>query len=282
MDDQKEGGRGMKCAAAAVMRIERYNFRHRKYGEILLDWSETAAVYYAVSEYKTLRDGRQIQRMLDDIQEWMIDAVTGAIPDNLRMREGGKSWWAYDVEREEDAIQNVLYRWQRDFRDHGFRDWTLSQMEPGPLPEVTGWMSKDTLDARTARAEYMSTRGRDALRMFTLCYLCWMAEQERGGKRRFAVERIDDMIYVPYAAEMRVFLQRFLSGDKAETERMSSRLASMKAWLAREHGIMLADVTEDKQVSAIAEPANGDSETVKAFESLMKGAGGFAGVVMYR
>lgn len=283
----------MKCAAEAVMKNERYNFQHRQYGELFLDYSETAAVHAALAEYGSLRDVKEVQRMLDDISDWMIDAVTGAIPDSIRMEDGGKRWWAYDTEREDDAINFVLTRWTMDFKAHGFRDVHLMQLEPGPIPEYTGWAAADVLEARTARIEYMTVRGRDAIRLFTLCFMCWMAEQTRGEKHRFSVERVDGKIYPVYAAEMRSFQGRFLSGDRGCMDKLKRRLADMKKEIEKRYGITLGDVSKPGGGSPRTKPGGGSPQTkpdspkaspgeVRVFEELMKGAGGLNAALKFR
>ena len=274
----------MKCAAKAVIKNERYNFQHKKYGELFLDYSETAAVRAALAEYASLRDAREVQRMLDEISDWMIDAVTGAIPDSIRMRDGGRSWWAYDTEREDDAIRFVLSRWTMDFQAHGFRDVSLAQLEPGPVPAYSGWAEADVLAARAAREEYMAVRGREAIRMFTLCFCCWMAEQARGDKPRFSAERVDAKIYPVFAAEMRSFQVRFLSGSRGDYDAIRRRLAEMKRELEGRYGIVLGDVDHDDGGGAETKKDGRkvNPEAVKAFENLMKGAGGFASAVKYR
>lgn len=281
----------MKCMAEAVRKNERYNFQHRKYGELFLDFTQTAAVYAAAAEYKSLRDPREIQKMLDDTSDWMIDGVTRAIPDNMRMRDGGRRWWACETEREDDAIQTALFRWERDFRYFGFRDRFLTDLEPGPYPEYDGskYVRPEVLQARAARIEYMTVRGRDAVRLFTFIFFCWLAEQARGEKARFSVERIDERVYPVYAAEVRTFEERFVEGDKASMNRIKARLAHLKKALS-EWGIVLADVG-DASGETEKEPAGKDNrrsakgelrpEAVKAFEQFMKKPEGFGSLLKF-
>lgn len=274
----------MKCLAEAVRKNERYNFQHRKYGELFLDYAQTAAVWAAGSEYKSLRNPRQIQKMLDDTCEWMIDGVKGAIPDTMRMRDGGRRWWACEAEREDDAIQTLLFSWERDFRFHGYSDAHLDRIEAGPLAEYDGtsWVSADVLKARAARIEYMTVRGRDALRLFTLCFFCWLAELERGEKSRFSVERIDERVYPVYAAEIRTFEERFLAGDRDSMDRLKARLAYLKAVLL-EWGIELADIAEVREEAEAEKKPTGktDPAAAKAFEQFMKKPEGFGAVLKF-
>lgn len=269
----------MKCLAEAVRKNERYNFQHRKYGELFLDFAQTAAVYAAAAEYRSLRDPRQIQKMLDDTSEWLISGVTGAVPDTMRMRDGRRSWWADAAEREDDAIQTALFRFERDFRSHGFRDRFLTDMEPGPFPEYDGsrYVRPDVLQARAARIEYMTVRGRDAMRLFTFCFFCWLAEQARGEKARFSAERIDERVYPVYAAEMRTFAERFCEGDGQSMNRIKARLAHLKEALS-EWGIVIADVGEvsaetEKETAGKTQQKGAPEVFQRIMEETQKGRG---------
>ena len=269
----------MKCAARAVSVMERYNFQHRKYGELLLDHIEAAAVYCAAQAYRSLRSCAAMQNMLDCIQEWMLTDVTNAVPETLRMKDGGRSWWASEVEREDDAIRSALWRWEREWRDYGFRDVNLSELDAPPIygsyslggmkttdPNAFGEGAPTAMvrDARIARSEYMRVRGSDIIRLYTICYISWLAEQEfTTGKKKFSVENIEDMVYKPYAAEVRSLLRDFLDGSHAGTLHHEARMHEMEKWIRDNCGFILESVAE-KEARVMREEAEKKTEGMRA------------------
>ncbi|MBR4184310.1 MAG: hypothetical protein IKQ87_00960 [Clostridia bacterium] len=246
----------MKCAAKAVQNDNAYNANHRQYGMLLLGCAEAAAAYYAAAEYPAVRRPGAAESLIMDAEDWMLDAVKDAIPETMRKTDGRRRVWADELEREDEAVQDALYRWQEDFREYGFRDVHLADTEPGPLPPVTGWESEDVRRARVMRAEYMAARGRDALRLFTYCLFCRFRE------RGFSAARLDGRVYAPYAAEIRTWTERFLTADRESTRRMLLRTSELRARLEA-HGIGLDNTESGRMTSSAGEgtPSAGSADS---------------------
>lgn len=255
----------MKCLAGAVQFTERYNLQHTEYAKMFLDWEETALVFFAAKAYKTLRQPKTVHAMLDKIREWMIEDVTASAPETLRRHEGGRSWWADQLERTDDAIASTIWRWHRDFRDYGYKDDKLDAMAPRFGPDQTAF--GDRKRAINARWEYWTVRGKSAATLYVLVAFAWLAEQ------RYSVPKIELEIYHPYAAEMRMFFERFLSGDMTAWKQNDARLHFLKQELVREYGIKLAEVEDMNVTKEEEKPVN--KTMMKAFDNIVGKPGGF-------
>lgn len=255
----------MKCLAGAVQFTERYNLQHTEYAKLFLDWEETALVFFAAQAYKTMRQPKTVQAMLDKIREWMIEDVTASAPETLRRHEGGRSWWADQLERTDDAIASTIWRWHREIKDYGFGDDKLDAMAPRFGPDQTAFGAKR--QAISARREYWNVRGKSAATLYAFVALAWLAE------RKFSVPKIELEIYHPYAAEMRRFFERFLSGDTTAWKQNEARLRSMKQDLERAYGIRLAEIADPKEERPEEKPVN--KTMMKAFDNIVGKPGGF-------
>ena len=246
----------MKCAAKAVIQNERYNFQQKKYGELFLDWSETAFVYYAAKAWKAFRDGVFINRMLYEVTGRMVDEVTGAVPDKLRLREGGRRWWGSEAERTDDAIRDRIYRWKMDWAARGLDPAMLMQLEPDLSLLGTAEKGSGAAEARASRMEYLEVRGRDAIQLWTLGAFLWVAEQEYStGRARFNTAKLHELVYAPYAAEIRAFLVRFLSGSKEGYAKNTARLYDMRRHMIRAYGIDMTPPEDEPEEKPGPDPA---------------------------
>lgn len=275
----------MKCAAEAVRFLDRYNSQHEAYGTMLIDFIQTVTIYYAASAYSWYRQGRNAQDLIDRIVEDMEQGVSGATPMHIRKVEGGKKWWADEYERNGEAITDEILRMREHFRAAGFRDVNLLDMEPGNVEASKRPTQREARrnGPRIARLEYFSSRGRDAARLWTYNAYCEIeAEEYATGRPRFSVEKIDGMIYAPYAAEIRVWWERFLSGTEAAQNENKRRQAAIERRVREEFGIELeSEVEIAKRKKAAENVKKIPPEIAKAFEDAMQ-PGGFGGAVRFR
>lgn len=275
----------MKCAAEEVLFLKKYNSQHEAYGTMLIDFIQTATVYYAASAYSWYRQGKNAQDLLDRIVGDMERGVNGATALSMRMRDGGKSWWADEYERNGEAITDEILRMREHFRAAGFRDVNLFDIEPGNAEAEKRTTQREARrnGPRIARMEYFSSRGRDAARLWTYNAFCEIAAEEYAtGRPRFSAEKIDGMIYAPYAAEIRVWWERFLTGTESMQRENARRQAAIERRIRDEFGIdMESEVDTAKRKKAEENAAKIPPELAKAFEDAKK-PGGFAGAVRFR
>lgn len=275
----------MKCAADAVRFMEKYNTQHNAYGMMLIDFVQTATVWYAANEYGFYRNGKNAQELLDAVANSMADGVDGARPMSIRMKDGKRSWWADEWELSNEAVTDEVLRMQDHFRAFGFRDVNLHDAEPGivlPDRKPTAKEAKKNV-AYYARAEYWSSRGRRAVQLWTYTLFCTIAAEEYAtGKPRFSVGKIDEMIYAPYAHEVRVWLERFLAGKESADAENRNRQAALERWTRDCFGIDVeseVELAKEARRKEAAKPIPDDVE--RAFREAAGQPGGFDGIMRF-
>ena len=231
----------MKCAATKVRQTDKSAEQCRIYGENFLDWVEIAFSYELANTYAWFRSAPNLQAFYDGTRDEMVGRVELYMPDSFRIRDrrhGDRM--AEEWEAQKDGIVTARFSVERQLRDLGFPDTDWRQMEPEP---DDGWQSPEEAKRAGWRKTYWQEYGHNAMLLWTGCNLLWVLSSTYStGKERFSTATVTDRIYMPFAAKVRRYEGRFLSGRAAADRRNRAECDVMQRWFREQLHIDIGDL----------------------------------------